>query len=285
MKKIITPIMILVVLIFMSGCGGGDASSSGSIKLPSVEKQVIYDENNVKVTVNAGEIEEGLSNVEIPITIENKSNKSVKVNAKQLRINGVTIWHFYTSFGGCIVDANSTSTNAKFGISPNILKISKIKEVGDIEFDLDIKFSGEDPIIKENVKIVTSLSGKVKQEFKASGKTIYDQDGIKLLAKETLDSSAHGPMLILYFVNNSDKFVSVANPKGFVANGKQVSGGFQFGLKPSSKMVCNAIIGENDIKAAGVKLPIKSLAFKVVTFDNPLYGKKVLPPAEVKLEF
>ncbi len=311
MKKIISLLLIISLAIFTLSCGDKTKGSSednntekttkdnskdkvdktkktggDSIVFPEIKEQVIYDENDVKITVKASKsINKGVGITEIPISIHNNSKNTLNVKMANFRINGITLYYKDSLFRKLNM-APGQSTDAKIYLNDDDFKMLKIKELGDIVLDIKVDSKELDkPFEKKDVEIVTSLSGKVKQEISKEGKELINQDGILLIVREKLYKKSLGPALEYYFENNSDTFVKIEMDGTYLINGVKVDSPFWIELDPNRKTITREFILEGKITEAGVKMPIKTIEYKIRAKDKERMGNVIIKPIEVKLDF
>ncbi len=295
MKKLITLILILSLSVFMFGCSdkkdtetneSTDATEAvvGGLTLPNVEEQVIYEENGVVVKVKGGQLEKNaLDHVIIPLSIENNSAKNFKLSLKNSTINGITADHYNVLAIDCKVEANST-VDASISIDDDLISMFNIVKLGDLKFDLVGEFDGEE-VVKEDVEIKTSLTGKTEQTFNPSGTNLINENGINLTVTDKLQEGLVGPELKFYLVNNSNKHIQFANVGDFTINDITVPAAFSFGVGSTRKTIYNLVIMKSDLEAAGVELPIKSLKFTISGKDAEIMGEDVFTPININMSF
>ncbi len=306
MKKLISLLLILSLSVFVFSCGAksedsssgtdeeksnGEVSGSGEVKegalvLPEVEEQVIYDENDIKITVQSGELSiDAIDHIIIPISIENMSTNDIDVRMENFKINGLTIDYLDALISDGDITAGE-SGDAEINISDDVPEIMSIQELGDIALDVKIDSDAfDDPLIKKDVEILTSLSGKVNQEVNTEGTKLINQDGIKLIVRNQMVETSIGPAVEYYFENESATYVEFENEGNYMINGTEVDAAYSFGLEPNSKTIVREVILESNLSDAGVSLPITSISFKLKANNAKVVGDEIIAPFEVKMDF
>ncbi len=312
MKKLISLLLVILLAIFMFSCGeknkdskedigtqtttednsknevtSSEKSNKFNVVFPKVEEQVIYDENNIRIIVKAGEISgTGVNNAKIPLVIENNSTSSINVKMGNFKINGLTLYFRDSLFYKGDISAGE-SVEADIHLIDQVFELLQIKEIGDIILDLEIDSESEDKTFeKKNVEIITSLTGKVNQELNKEGIELINQDGIQLIVREQLFETSMGPALEYYFENNLDTYVRIENEGEYLTiNGLEVNSPFILLLEPNSKTILRETILEYKISEAGVELPINSILFKLTAEEGEYIGDTIIEPFDVKLDF
>ncbi len=319
MKKLISLLLVLSLSAFVFSCGSKTEESSsepkvettqekeaeakpeketeeekpeseevneGTVVLPKVEEQVIYDENDIKVTVKSGQLSfDVIDHVVIPITIENMSTNDIEVRMENFKINGLTIDYLDALISDGEIAAGE-SGDAEINVSDDVTEIMSIQEIGDIVLDLKIDSDAfDDPLMKKDVEILTSLSGKVTQEVNTEGSELINQDGIKLIVRNQMVETSIGPAVEYYFENESNTYVEFENEGNYMINGTEFDAAYSFGLEPNSKTIVREVILESDLTDAGISLPITSISFKLKANDAKVIGDEIIAPFEVKMDF
>ncbi len=298
MKKSFSLLLILALSLVLFACSNKkepktkDNPESISnekerrVILPEIEEQVIYDEHNVTVKTKKGKPTIDYSgSILIPISVANKNDKDVDIDIQNVKVNGITVSYDNANAYQCQAMPNLIAASAKIRLSSDILRIIENNKLGDIKFDLVLAIEGEDEIIKKDLEIVTSLSGKTEQKFKPKGKTLYNKNGIKLIVAEKLYDLDSGKSMRFYFVNESDSFVNFISTGKYLINGTDIHGGFSFALNPSEKMITEVLLMNMTLEENKIKLPIKSIYFSLKGTDAQIMGNEIIEAFKVNLEF
>lgn len=173
---------------------------------PTLNEQIIYNQNNIIVTVVGIEYD-GWFGPELLLLIENNSEKNITVQARNSSVNGYMI-DFQTS-------TDVVAGKKAYGdivIPNNSLKMANIDTIANIEFSLHIfESTSYDAIADSNqISLSTNVASPYIQTYDDSGVALYDENGIRIIAKGfSLDSNFFGPELILYIENNADKYITI----------------------------------------------------------------------------
>ncbi len=183
--------------------------------ITKIKEQVIYNENDLIITINDCELDLRKDYIEIPINFTNNSSKNYAIESDTIIINGL----YFNEALIAPKDHDDKYTNAgktiKYSLSINktMLKTIGIKKIGDITTNINIyslnkiadeEFSYDYNI--DNINIKTSLSSQVEHRYDTSGIIIFDDKEIKIIAKPFSNMIYWGaPIVAFYIENNSDK--------------------------------------------------------------------------------
>ena len=186
-----------------------EAESSDNSSAPSsevtIEEQVLYDENSIKITALG--MEDGLFGTELKLLLENNSDKSITVQARNANVNG-----FMVSTMMSVDIAAGKKANDSLTFETSGLKDCGIESIATMELFFHI-FDTEswDTIVDTDViTINTSIASTYTQAVDDSGEILVEEGGVKIVGKGLSDDdSVWGPGVILYIENNSEKDVTV----------------------------------------------------------------------------
>ncbi len=171
----------------------------------TIEEQVLYDENNIKITATG--MEDGWLGTELKLLLENNSDKSITVQARNANVNG-----FMVSTMMSVDIAAGKKANDSLTFETSGLKDCGIESIATMEFFFHI-FDTEtwDTVVDTDViTIETSIASTYTQAVDDSGEVLVEEGGVKIVGKGlSADDSFWGPGVILYIENNSEKDVTV----------------------------------------------------------------------------
>ena len=171
----------------------------------TIEEQVLYDENNIKITATG--MEDGFFGTELKLIIENNSDKSITVQARNCNVND-----FMVSTMMSVDVAAGKKANDSLTFETSGLKDCGIESIATMEFVFHI-FDTEswDTIVDTDViAINTSIASTYTQTVDDSGDVLVEEGGVKIVGKGiSADDSFWGPGVILYIENNSEKDITV----------------------------------------------------------------------------
>lgn len=200
----------------------------------TIEEQVLYDENDIKITATG--MDDGLFGTELTLLIENNSSTDITVQARDSNVNGFMVDTMMSADVAAGKKANDSLTFETSG-----LKDCGIEQIATMEFSFHI-FNTEtwDTIVDTDlITVDTSIADTYVQEVDDSGEVLVDSNGVKIVGKGlSADDSFWGPGVILYIENNSDQNVTV-----------QVRDVSINGFMVSSSMSEDVIIGKKAMSA------------------------------------
>jgi hypothetical protein len=181
------------------------AKDEANLSEITIEEQVLYDENDIKITAKG--IEDGWLGTELKLLIENNSAKSITVQARNANVNGYMVDTMMSADVAAGKKANDSLTFETSG-----LKECGIENIATMEFYFYI-FDAEtwDEIVSTDVITVeTSIADSYVQTYDDSGEVLVDTAGVKIIGKGlSVDDLFWGPGVILYIENNTDKDITV----------------------------------------------------------------------------
>lgn len=177
-----------------------DASSS-----VTVDETVLVDQDNIKITATA--LEDGWFGTDLKLLIENNSDTSLTVQARNSSVNGYMV---DTMMSEEVAPGKKANTELTFMTSG--LKDCGIDTIATMDFSFHIftTEAWEDYLDTDLITLTTSAAQTYTQTYDDSGEIFYDQNGIKIIGKGlSSDESFWGPGLIVYIENNSSQDFTV----------------------------------------------------------------------------
>ena len=171
----------------------------------TIEEQVLYDENDIKITATG--MEDSWAGTKLTLLIENNSAKGITVQARNANVNGYMV---DTMMSADVAAGKKSNDGLTFQTSG--LKECGIEQIATMEFFFHI-FDSEtwDEIVDTDViKIETAIADGYVQNYDDSGEVLVDTNDVKIVGKGLSDkNSVFGPGVILYIENNSDKDITI----------------------------------------------------------------------------
>lgn len=173
----------------------------------TVDEQVIVDQGGIKVTLKSFDMNSDWGPT-LSLLLENSTDKSVSVQALGSSVNGIMLstW-FYSDI------AAGKKSNEQLSYMQQDLDIAGIKVIKDIElyFNVSDTVTYDTIFDTEMIQITTSADPFYVQKYDASGNTIFDQDGFKIVVKGMdMPGAYSGADVYFYIENNSDKNINVS---------------------------------------------------------------------------
>lgn len=296
MKKVLALLLALTLVFSLAGCGSGDITNDKSpaevstdsqkqeIKEPeessetqgeepstpvvstsnnaSITETVVFDANDIKVTAKALNYD-GWMGPELVLLIENNSSQNITVQNRNASINGLMIDPMLSADVAAGKKANETMT-----IMSSELEQAGIKTIKDIEFILHI-FDTEtwDEIVDSDVIVISTDATDYVQTFDDSGVVAYDENGVKIVAKELNSSDSFwGADLYLYIENNTEQDITV-QARDVSIDGFMIDPVFSSEIVHGKKAFDSLTFMESDLTDNGIT-DIKEIELKFHIFDT-----------------
>lgn len=179
------------------------------ITVPTVSEEIsetiLMDSDGIKITAK-GLYKSGWMGPELKLLIENNTAQNLTVQARSVSVNGYMVG---SSLSADV--AAGKKANDELTLTASDLDTSGIETITDIEFSFHIFDSDSWDAYKDTdlVSVKTAAFGAYTQSVDDSGSTVYDEGGIKVVAKGLDTSGWMGPAVILYIQNDSDTNITV----------------------------------------------------------------------------
>lgn len=217
----------------------------------SVTQQTIFEQDGIKIAVTGLELDGSFFGSELKLLIENDTDNGITVQARNVSVNGYMV---DTSMSVDV--ASKKKSNDALTFMERSLEERGIEQIAEIDFSFHIfnSDSWDSLIDTEVIHIDTSCAGSYVQSYDDSGEVIYDNNGIRIVAKGILeDSSYMGPSLIVYIENNTEDAITIQS-RDVSINGFMVDPIFSCEIMPGKKAIdditfMNSDIEENQIES------------------------------------
>lgn len=183
-----------------------DSSDSETMPDLSIEEQVIFDQDEIKITATGIDSEGSFMGSNLNLLIENNSDKNITVQARNVSVNGYMV---DTSMSADV--ASQKKSNDSLTLSDSSLNECGIERIANLEFSFHI-FDSEtwDTIIdSEMMDIKTSYADIYTQSYDDSGDLIYEDGSVRIISKGMTNDSIFGPGWKLYIENKLDQNITI----------------------------------------------------------------------------
>lgn len=224
-RQVISVLLLLAILCSFAGCvieseqpigtqssdtvaatDGKDSESTDTDETTQAEtsevtvaETVVYDENNIKITVK--ELTEDFMGKGLKFLVENGTDKNITLSVDDVIINGITV-----NCAGYIDVSAGKKTNDVITVYNETLETAGIETFATISFpDAHIVDTDSyDTLFKTPFTVETSVAKEYKQNIDETGDVVYDENGIKVIAK-VLQDELIGKSVLLLVENTTDK--------------------------------------------------------------------------------
>ena len=197
----------------------------------TLDETVLFDQDDIRITAT-GLSTDSLFGPELNLLVENDSAQNIVVQPNYCMVNG------YMMDGLLSADvAAGKKANDTLDFLSNDLARCGIETITDIELDLVVSDGDSWQTLYETGPVIlqTSAAGQYTQTYDDSGEEIYNQNGIRVVAKSVNDD-LFGMGIKFYLENNTDKAV-IVNADNVSVNGYMMTDLFYSDLAPRSHAV------------------------------------------------
>lgn len=238
---------LLAGVLFLAGCSSSEADAASVTSAETsyagaseaeqetqdvtLAETVLFDQDGIRITAT-GLSTDSLFGPELNLLVENDSAQNIVVQPNYCMVNG------YMMDGLLSADvAAGKKANDTLDFLSNALARCGIETITDIELDLVVSDGDSWQTLYETGPVIlqTSAAGQYTQTYDDSGEEIYNQNGIRVVAKSVNDD-LFGMGIKFYLENNTDKTV-IVNADNVSVNGYMMTDLFYSDLAPRSHAV------------------------------------------------
>ena len=208
-----------------------EAGEEPDTQAVTLAETVLFDQDGIRITAT-GLSTDSLFGPELNLLVENDSAQNIVVQPNYCMVNG------YMMDGLLSADvAAGKKANDTLDFLSNVLARCGIETITDIELDLVVSDGDSWQTLYETGPVIlqTSAAGQYTQTYDDSGEEIYNQNGIRVVAKSVNDD-LFGMGIKFYLENNTDKAV-IVNADNVSVNGYMMTDLFYSDLAPRSHAV------------------------------------------------
>ena len=238
---------LLAGMLLLAGCSSSEADAASVTSAETsyagaseaeqetqdvtLAETVLFDQDGIRITAT-GLSTDSLFGPELNLLVENDSAQNIVVQPNYCMVNG------YMMDGLLSADvAAGKKANDTLDFLSNALARCGIETITDIELDLVVSDGDSWQTLYETGPVIlqTSAAGQYTQTYDDSGEEIYNQNGIRVVAKSVNDD-LFGMGIKFYLENNTDKTV-IINADNVSVNGYMMTDLFYSDLAPRSHAV------------------------------------------------
>ena len=203
-------------------------------KTPAVEEAVIYEDEDLSVTVT-GINYTAISGPGLQLSVQSNYEEDVILQAPYAVVNG-----FMISPKMSIEVPAGESANGSLTLPYFNLAISEIAALQNIEFAIRVVESEcYIPITKTDlISVKTTATQNEEKDYNESGQTVYDKDGIKIILKGVNTDRAYsdGAELAVYMYNGTDSNIAIQT-NDVIVNGYNMTSAMNRTILPDKRAV------------------------------------------------
>lgn len=238
---------LLAGMLLLAGCSSSEADAASVTSAETsyagaseaeqetqdvtLAETVLFDQDGIRITATVLSTD-SLFGPELNLLVENDSAQNIVVQPNYCMVNG------YMMDGLLSADvAAGKKANDTLDFLSNALARCGIETITDIELDLVVSDGDSWQTLYETGPVIlqTSAAGQYTQTYDDSGEEIYNQNGIRVVAKSVNDD-LFGMGIKFYLENNTDKTV-IVNADNVSVNGYMMTDLFYSDLAPRSHAV------------------------------------------------
>ena len=283
MKKFISLFLATILCLSMAACSDSDSfddedededeeqsekeenTEDGELKKVSIEKQVIYDQNGIKVTVTGLSINEFIG-ATLELELINNTDSTITIGSDDCSVNNlmVTALLYSDVEPGATVQDEMTFTK-------NILAESDITVLQTIEFKLTFADPETyDKLFEDHpVSLTTSADPSYKQPIHREGTVILDDQNVRVTVMGVIYDDIMKRNEIKLFIENKSAQEWTVQAKSLLLNGLDIYHYFSCSL-PVGKMAYDTISFDADALTANsiTEFMTMDIALRVIDFEN-----------------
>lgn len=171
----------------------------------SVTEQVVYNENDIKVTVEELTYEE-YSGPTLSFLVENNSDKDITVSSQNVTVNNIV----FSAYMYADVNSGKKSYEEMSFYESDLISYG-ITEIGKIEFSFNIYEQETYDDIDDSDIITLVVNDKVEFVPVPKGEKIYSENGITIYTEkcDREDDDYYDYVTRFFVVNESDKYATI----------------------------------------------------------------------------
>lgn len=258
---------ILIGVLLISGCGTQNNDETTTLSTTQIEEnnvqeaptvedeppisiteQVIFDQNDIKITATGIDMEDSLMGASINLLIENNSQNDITVQARRASANGYMV---STTMSADVMKGKKA--NDTLIINNRSMKECGITDIAEIEFCFHIYESETMNTIidTEMIHLDTSIAGSYTQKYDDSGEVIYEDEIVKVVSKGLNIDESWDSGLVVYMENKSDKRITL-QVRDTSLNGFMIDPTFSSEIEPGKKAVSDISFMNHQLEENGI---------------------------------
>lgn len=213
----------------------------------TITETVCFEYNGVIVTAKEI-VNDFLLGTGIKLHIENNSEKDYSIGTRQVIVNNCMIFDYFS----CSVAAGKKANDTLY-LSSSDLREAGIDNIGQVEIYFYVYDSTTYETVHETscVTIKTSHYDEMDTTVENAGHTLYDKDGIKIVAKYVDESTLLGKTIALYIENNSSVNIGISD-EDLSVNGYMITGYFSETVYSGKYALSEITLSSSELEENGI---------------------------------
>lgn len=230
----------------------------------TIEEQVLYDENDIKITATG--LETGMFGTDLKLLIENNSDTNYTVQSRNTSVNGFMIEPMMS------VDvAAGKKANDTLSFMSSQFEECGVEKIANMELSFHIfdTETWEENIDSSMISIDTSIADTYEQPVDDSGEVLVDTNGVKIVSKGLSENDSFwGPGVVVYIENNTEENITV-QARDVSVNGFMVESSISQDVIAGKKAITAVQFFSQDLEANSITdIEDVELSFHVFNLES-----------------
>lgn len=264
MKKLIGLLLILALMMTMfAACSDMTNTEDEPEEVPPLAETVIYDENDIKITVTG--MKDGWLGPELTVEIVNDSDANIALMTGEYIVNGVTV-----DGTGYVEAPAGEKVEEPVWIYQEALDMADIETVATIRCpDANIiDTDSYDTLYEIPFELTTSAGADYDQAIDDSGEVVFEAQGVTVISQIYTDDT-YGRSMCLLVKNDSGNDIAMET-LDTVINGTTVSAGSYDVVYADTVRFCQLDLIMAGLEEHGID-SIEQISFTLRLFDESTY--------------
>lgn len=231
----------------------------------TIKEQVIYDQNDVKVTVNSLE-DSSLLGTSLLLTVENNRSEDLKITVGSMTVNGLVIDAvFYHDV------AAGEILQEKLYLLETLMKASNITVIQNIEFQLRfVEPESYDTLFESDlIRLSTTADPNYKQPINDLGIVAYSDSNIRFIIQDILENKDLKQQNVQVFIENNSQRDWTLLLDSFKVNGVEIDPIFSCEIPVGKKAYDFISISTDDLTEQNItRIDTLEFTLRIIDFDE-----------------
>ena len=231
----------------------------------TIKEQVIYDQNDVKVTVNSLE-DSSLLGTSLLLTVENNRSEDLKITVGSMTVNGLVIDAvFYHDV------AAGEILQEKLYLLETLMNASNITVIQNIEFQLRfVEPESYDTLFESDlIRLSTTADPNYKQPINDSGIVAYSDSNIRFIIQDILENKDLKQQNVQVFIENNSQRDWTLLLDSFKVNGVEIDPVFSCEIPVGKKAYDFISISTDDLTEQNItRIDTLEFTLRIIDFDE-----------------